>query len=249
VLEEKLIKTLPHLTSGRVPPALSAVVMKALQLDKARRYQTVAALSADIEAYQGGFATSAERAGTLKQLKLLMLRHKAVTASLAALLLVSVGFVFKVLANERKATRHAEIATTNEQRANENAEQNRRALKTSQIAVAEASYRTAGLPGMVRALVSVPEDLRDQRWDYLPMKRVASLGEFKLPGFAEVRAVKASPGQAGQFAIANEAGIVAIVDVRSGAVQRRIMTGIHGAMLLGVSDDGQRLAVTSRNAA
>jgi len=249
VLEAKLIKPLPHVSGGRVPPALSSVVMKALRLEKERRYQNVAALSTDIEAYQGGFATSAEAAGALKQLKLLMLRHKAVTASLAALLIVSVGFVFKVLASERKATRHAEIAVANEQRANENAEQTRRALKTSQIAVAEAAYRTADLAGMVRALDSVPEDLRDQRWDYLSVKRDASVGEFRLPGFAEVRAVKAIPGQAGQFAIANEAGIVAIVDVRTGAVLRRIMTGLHGAMVLGVSDDGQRLAVTSRNAA
>jgi eukaryotic-like serine/threonine-protein kinase len=178
-----------------------------------------------------------------------LLRHKAVTTSLAVLLIVSVGFIFKVLASERKATRHAEIAMANEQRANENAEQTRRALKTSQIALAEAAYRTADLAGMARALDSVPEDLRDQRWDYLSVKRDASLGEFKLPGFADTRAVKAIPGQAGQFAIANGAGTVAIVDVRSGAVLRRIMTDLQGDMVLGVSDDGLRLAVTSRNAA
>ena len=249
VLDAKLIRPLPHMPGGRVPSALSSVAMKALRRDKAWRFQTVDALSADIEAYQGGFATTAEEAGTLRQLTLLMLRHKAVALSLGVLLLVSVGFVFKVLASERKATRNAEIATANERRAEENAEQTRRALKTSQIALAEAAYRTADLTGMVRALDSVPEDLRDQRWDYLSVKRDASLGDFILPGFAEAKAVVAIPGRPGQFALANSAGVVAIVDVRSKAVLRRMMTPYTGALVLAVSQDATRLAITAEKAA
>ena len=50
--------------------------MKALSLDKARRYQNVAAFSADIEAYQTGFATQAERASLMRQIILLIRRHK-----------------------------------------------------------------------------------------------------------------------------------------------------------------------------
>ena len=50
---------LPHCPGGRVPEALSAVAMKALQVDPARRYQSVAHLQADLAAYQNGFATSA----------------------------------------------------------------------------------------------------------------------------------------------------------------------------------------------
>ncbi|MDP1592514.1 MAG: serine/threonine-protein kinase, partial [Prosthecobacter sp.] len=56
VLEAKLIKPLPHIRGARVPTALSAVAMKALHLDKARRYDSVTTLSTDIEAYQNGFA-------------------------------------------------------------------------------------------------------------------------------------------------------------------------------------------------
>jgi hypothetical protein len=43
-----------------VPEALRAVTLKALARDKTRRYQSVSALVADIEAYQSGFATGAE---------------------------------------------------------------------------------------------------------------------------------------------------------------------------------------------
>ena len=54
VPEARLSSRLPHLPGGRVPAALSAVAMQALALDKAGRYQSVAALIADIGAYQGG---------------------------------------------------------------------------------------------------------------------------------------------------------------------------------------------------
>src|SRR5476651_321816 len=60
VLEAKKIKPLPHCPGGRVPAALSAVAMKALSVRREQRYQSVAAFSGDVEAYQGGFATGAE---------------------------------------------------------------------------------------------------------------------------------------------------------------------------------------------
>ncbi len=107
VLEAKQIKPLPHIPAGRVPAALSAVAMKALTLDKARRYQDVAAFSADIEAYQNGFATTAEQAGLGKQLVLLIKRHKGIfTTAAAAWLLITalaVWFVFNLRAKEQRA--------------------------------------------------------------------------------------------------------------------------------------------------
>lgn len=248
VLEAKLIKPLPHAPGGRVPAALSSVAMKALRLEKDQRYQNVSALSADIEAYQGGFATAAEQAGALKQLKLLLLRHKAVAASLLLLLLVSAGFVLKVMASERKATRHAEVATANEQKANANAEETRRALRDSQLALADAAFRNSDAVAMARALDGVPEDLRDQRWDYLSAKRNSSLGWGHLQDFPKVLAVQSIPGKAGQFAVADDRGDVGIVDVRSGEVLRRITTGLSGRPVLAVSEDGQRLAFTARGA-
>jgi len=72
VLEAAKVKLLPHIPGGQVPSALSAVVMKALRVDKTRRYQDVAALADEVAAYQGGFATAAEEAGALTQLLLLM---------------------------------------------------------------------------------------------------------------------------------------------------------------------------------
>ena len=103
VREAQKIKPLPHIPGGRVPPALSSVAMKALTLDKARRYQDIAAFSADIEAYQGGFATSAENAGAWKQFTLLIKRHKAASIGVAAVLLVGGLLGTKALVEGQRA--------------------------------------------------------------------------------------------------------------------------------------------------
>jgi serine/threonine protein kinase len=195
VLEAKLIKPLPHIRGSRVPAALSSVAMKALHLAKADRYPSVIALSADIDAYLTGFATSSEQAGALRQLQLLLLRHKVVTASLAALLLISIGFVWKVMASERRA---------------------QQSLATAQIALADVAFKEGDVTRMTSELEVVPATLRDQSWHYLAAKRDTSLGTLSIPGFCEqVTDVCAVPNAPAQFAIASRDGRIGIVDVVS----------------------------------
>lgn len=114
VLEAKKITPLPHMSGGRVPNALSAVVMKALTLDKTKRYPNVAAFSADIEKYQGGFATTAENAGIWKQTVLLVRRHKGVFATAAAAWVLITALAGWFVVN---VTRERNRAATNEKRA------------------------------------------------------------------------------------------------------------------------------------
>lgn len=97
----------PHLPSGRVPASLAAVVHKAMALDPARRYGDVRSLQAEIEAYQNGFATSAEKASTWTQIKLLVKRHKAASIGLAAVLIVGGTLGTKALVEGRRAEREA----------------------------------------------------------------------------------------------------------------------------------------------
>ncbi|NQZ57459.1 MAG: protein kinase [Lentisphaeraceae bacterium] len=63
----------PHLN---VPVSLEAVCLKALQPLKEQRYKSVVDMKAELDAYLGGFATTAESAGILTQFKLLFLRNK-----------------------------------------------------------------------------------------------------------------------------------------------------------------------------
>ncbi len=100
------------------PDSLLAVCRKALALDPAARYPRVEDLQADLLAYQNGFATSAEKAGAWKQFTLLIKRHKATSIGLAALLLVSIGFTAKVIAEGKRAERGEVLAKTEAKRAN-----------------------------------------------------------------------------------------------------------------------------------
>ena len=105
-------------SKSNIPDSLAAVVRKAMALDKAARYPRVEDLQADILAYQNGFATGAEKAGAWKQFTLLVKRHKAASIGIAALLLVSIGFTAKVIAEGRRAERGEASAKTEAQRAN-----------------------------------------------------------------------------------------------------------------------------------
>ena len=95
----------------RTPQSLAAVVRKAMALDPAARYESVPALQADIEAFQNGFATSAEKAGLGKQLLLALKRHKIAAAGVAAVLLVGATLGTKSILESKRAEREAVRAT------------------------------------------------------------------------------------------------------------------------------------------
>lgn len=98
---------LPHLPGGEMPDSLVAVCRKALALDPAARYTTVADLQADLTAYQSGFATSAEHAGAWRQARLFIRRNRAVSIAVAAAVLivaiVTAGFTASVVRERNRA--------------------------------------------------------------------------------------------------------------------------------------------------
>ena len=112
---------LRHCPGGRIPDSLGAVAMKALALKQADRYQSVPELQKDIEAYQGGFATGAEKASAWRQLALLVKRHKKEfsLAAVALMILVATvtGFVVKVTKEKNRAESERQRAEIERDRA------------------------------------------------------------------------------------------------------------------------------------
>jgi serine/threonine protein kinase/WD40 repeat protein len=231
---------IPHLPGGIVPESLAAVVRKATIFEKKDRYATVADLQRDIEAYQNGFATSAENAGIGRQIRLLVQRHKGVFSTVAAAWLVItalvVWFIVNLHASEQEAKRAAHRALYEKEVA-------RRAFARAQITTADEAFRRSDVAAMVVALDACPPDLRDQSWQYLSAKRDASLGEFKIAGFEAPVGIRALPGRARQFLLANDQGELTIVDVGNRKRVRTIKTGRGGIKALAVSGDGRQLAV------
>jgi len=84
---------LEHCPDRQIPSSLSAVTMQALARRPERRYQSVADLQKDIEAYQLGFAPAAESAGLLKQIWLLIRRHRTEFTLAGAALLTIIALV------------------------------------------------------------------------------------------------------------------------------------------------------------
>ncbi len=164
-----------HADAWQIPPALAAVVRKAMALDRRGRFPTVSAFAADVDAHLAGYATSAEHVGLAGQLWLLIKRHRTVSLALLVLLLVSAVFVVQLIASERRATLSADIALHNETAArtaealaHESEAAKSQALARANIALADSAYAANESAQMRAALDAVPVELRaDPNWHYL----------------------------------------------------------------------------------
>jgi serine/threonine protein kinase len=99
---------LSHCPGAKPPEGLVAIVQKAMQHDPALRYQKVEDLQSDILAFQNGFAPSAERAGFLRQLQLLLGRRRREAVLVGCFLIVSqllLGYFLNWIAADRKILR------------------------------------------------------------------------------------------------------------------------------------------------
>lgn len=250
VLEAERIKPLPHLERGRVPLALSAVAMKALALAKEDRYAAVEQLSSDIERYQSGFATEAERAGLAKQVGLLIRRNKALFGMAAAALVVlsisGAWFVMNLQVKERRAMAGEKAALEAEAVALSKGEETRKALAKASLALAETQLQAANGPMMRTYLNQVPEDLRDGTWEYLMGETNTSFWGRRGVG----PGVAANPVQPGVFGFVDFRGIVNVVNVRTGETLLRFQAKGDspdaerlGRFAIAFSPDGSQIAV------
>lgn len=168
----------------RVPTALEAITRKAMHLNRSNRYKHVADLIRDIEAYQGGFPTNAEKASALRHLGLLVRRHRSLTAVLLLSFLGAAISTVRLARSESIARAYALRAEENALRAEKNAitarEQERAAVEAHRISrvstanamMASASFAEAelDLKSMRQALNNVEPDFRSQRWEYLDQR-------------------------------------------------------------------------------
>jgi WD40 repeat protein len=219
-----------------------------LAADRRQRYPSVAAFSRDLAAYQDGFPTEAEQAGTLRQIQLLIRRHRVAAAALAILLVLTAGFIARLVISERRAERNAEAANLARTSAETSAEAARKALAQAQISLAEVAYRELDSRTMIRALESVPPSYRDGDWNYL--RRQADNSQAILsagPGHFYIGAA-AHPQEPGIFALISTEPALHLVDVRTGLRRGQIQlsprhAGIQIFRSLGFSPDGKRLIV------
>ena len=117
IVEEEPASLRKTLSSGRLDADLETIVLKALEKEPARRYQSVSALAEDVRRYLSNEPILARPPSASYQLKKLIARHRAGFAFAASVLLLLVAFgVFMSfqanrLARERdRANRSAQTA-------------------------------------------------------------------------------------------------------------------------------------------
>ena len=155
---------LPHCPGGKVPSALSAVTMKAMAQKASARYLSVSKLSAEIDSFQHGHATTAEDISAIGELFLLIKRNKGISIaaaiSICLITILTAGFLRKVLVEKQKAVEAGEVAF----------QEKTNALHQAKIAKAAeaAAKRDAYASDML---------LLKQAWDSASMTRLDALLE------------------------------------------------------------------------
>ena len=145
----------PRAKLDQVPAELSAVAMKALQRDKARRYEKAERLAAEINAYMSGGRIAAYEYGSMELLRMFVRKHRAASV-LVVLLAVLMGvsgvglYSAYQVANRERSTALGARDRAEEQRVIAQRE-SRRALANFALALAEKSAASAADKDFLKA--------------------------------------------------------------------------------------------------
>ena len=107
-------RTASKARSGRIDRDLETIVRHALEKSPARRYQSAAALSEDVERYLTDQPIIARPPSTAYQLGKMIVRHKTAFASALTIVLLLVGFSIVTLIQSRRIARERDKAVTAE---------------------------------------------------------------------------------------------------------------------------------------
>ncbi len=131
------------------------IVLKALEKDRERRYQSATELAQDIRRYLVGEAIIARPPSIGYQLRVLARRNRAAVAAIAGVFVVLAAGVI--------------VSTSLYVQAERQAESLRRRVYLHSIALAQSAYRDGEIKRMKQLLQDCPTDLRGWEWGHLKL--------------------------------------------------------------------------------
>lgn len=267
-----LRQTTPAALIRRVEGDPDWMVMKALEKDRARRYDTANGLVMDIGRHLQHEPIAARPAARLYRAGKAFRRHRfgfLTTAVVAVVLLVGSAFSIgqairatraelkesalrsEAQSSEARAFIAARQATESQREALRDREVANRSLALAQLALAEAAYREQDGRAMLAALGRVPEGLRDSNWHYLNEKADSSTATLRpATGGNFLRAVPC-PDRPGVFALGSADHTVTLVDCGTGAHLLAFPMGFEDRtrpdFYMAASPEGTRIAIGKTN--
>jgi WD40 repeat protein/serine/threonine protein kinase len=207
---------------------LDWIVMKALEKERARRYETASALAADVQRYLRDEPVEACPPSAWYRFRKFARRRKAVFAAasgIALMILVGAGM----------------LAISNVQ-VSQALERERRNSYSQRIALAEREWSANNLSGMEALLEECPTDLRDWEWHYLKRLRYHTLPPLRHE--SQVLSVTFSP-DGKHLATGTQTGTVRIWDAHTGQELRKWTAHGENAQSVAFSPDNRYLATGS----
>jgi WD40 repeat protein/serine/threonine protein kinase len=225
-------KTEPAKLTKLVKGELDWIVMKCLEKDRNRRYETASGIAADVQRHLNDESVQACPPSAWYRFRKFARRNRRglitvsvfALAALMALGALAVSTVFVWQANEDlKASIDRE----------------RREAYFQRITVAHRELSIDNLAAALRALRDCPEDLREWEWHYL--MRLCKVEPLLLPAKTEVNGVAFSP-DGDWLASAGADGFVKIWNNRTGAVVQTFHAHADEVVSVVFHADGKHLA-------
>jgi len=227
----------PAKLTGLIRGELDWIVMKALEKDRNRRYESASAFAADVQRYLNDELVEARPPSALYKFRKLVRRNKRVfaMASFAAAVLV-VGVATLAASNVRisREKQQKEEALQEKEDALHRA---RLTLYYQRIALAERELANHKVGQAEVLLDRCPEHLRGWEWRYLKRQRYGSLPPLKHAG--AVWGVAFSPD--GRYLASGAVDTVHVWDLKAGKELRTLEGHKKRVRRLGFSPDGRCL--------
>ncbi|HEX9564619.1 MAG TPA: WD40 repeat domain-containing serine/threonine-protein kinase, partial [Gemmatimonadaceae bacterium] len=228
---------------------LDWVVMKALEKDRNRRFETASALAADIERHLHDEAVQACPPSAMYRFRKFARRNKAALAFVmlvgAVILIAVAGLAVStvLIAREQRTTENAlQAETLAKADLEQTLERERRDSYLHRITLAHRELSADNLGRALQLLGECPEDLREWEWHYL--MRLCRVEPVILRDTAEVRSVVFHP-DGEQLAAACADGNVKIFDARTGKLIKTLRGHDSDVFSVAQSSDGRHLASAS----